>query len=289
MKSTTFDYDELHAEILRSTSDPVTVSLMYEDERDEVEKYLDGKISEVSGNSFESLGFYCLSQSIVMCQSDLEAACGALVQASGWYVCALRVRWNDFERGRKNGQWHGTIDDLYNVSMALALSVVCKKPEYAREIAWAIRQGYREDVFATQSSAWLAEFMLQTHARWCDESEEASLGVKIEGHPYGDLICAVDARDGSAARHAVQAACDFHVARSKSSTSRTIYEFDDYNYRIFPIEIFAYLLVCKELKFSFGGQEHPLLDTCLGNLGPPAAGGEDMLLARALTSLVPTI
>lgn len=287
MKKRDFNYESLYAEIARSIEDQARVRLMYEKPRKQVDEYLSGQVPVLSSNALELLAAYWMRKAIVTCPRELEEARKALIQAFCWRLCGLRNRWRGMEEAARNGTWHGTVEQSYHVSMLLALAIVCGKAEYAAEIVSALVNGFALDVLGATNSAPLGEFLIQSYDRWQGIENSRTLGVTLEEHPYGALIAALDKRDSGSMGDALYSACDFHVSRSKTSTSRTTYEFDDFSYRIYPAEIFGFLRVCQDLEFAFDRPKHPVLDTCLIELESPKEFEEDSLLTGTMQRLSP--
>ena len=169
--------------------------------------------------------------------------------------------------------------------MLLALAIVAELPDFAAEVVEVLIRGLELKLFGRADSLPVAEFIIRVYAQWRGLSIQTESVVLLDGHEYGLLLNHLENRKIEGADNSIIKACDYHVSRSKNSTSRVTYEFDDYCYRIYPAEIFAFLKVCEHLNLDFEWPEHPIINTPLARLGQPEKREPDVLLENVLNVL----
>lgn len=278
MKRDKFNFAKLYADISAWIADPETMSLFHDEPKESVERYLSGQDSALSSRALEKLAAYSLAQAVTLCQTNLNLANNRLVQSVDWGLAGLRLKWPLVVKANKDGGGWGTLGTLPALSMLLSLAIVTDLESQAHELALMLERGIRHDFFGRKGSIAFAEYVIAMWARW--QGREVSTGYEelLTGHVYGKLIRELDARDVSGLREAIVDACQFHVERSRSSTSRVTYEFDSQVYRIYPAEMFAFLKICHSLGVPEIGARNEILETPLAQLGTPEVLVLDPLL-----------
>jgi len=102
------------------------------------------------------------------------------------------------------------------------------------------------------------------------------------GEPYGSLLSVWDVEDPNDLVTPLVAACDYHVAQSRSMTSKETPEFDILTSRLNPVEILALLRIRESLGLENPVSDHPILRTAAGRLYPPVQVEPDPIIEPAL-------
>ncbi|HKV41025.1 MAG TPA: hypothetical protein VJX67_17595 [Blastocatellia bacterium] len=102
---------------------------------------------------------------------------------------------------------------------------------------------------------------------------------------YNSVLYLWDSTDLAAVTAALVDACDFHTYRTQKSTPREMFEFENQEYKLYPVEILAVLRLRQMRGLPLPDLDHPLMNTPLGHLRETPPVAPDRLIDDLLKKL----
>ncbi len=263
MAAKAFDYQRLHNEIADWYGRSINKVLMYEEPRRVTHDYLQGKVERLSPGDAGNIAYWLLIESIVSFDSKAEHAHGSYLQSIDWRAIEMELMLRT--NAKRADSQRSAIGTMPHSAMSLAMAIVAGEKTRADHLAGNIAQGLETGFLGGSWGLPVTLFALQIFFRaWGKKMDVPELDTK---NAYAQALGAFDSGDSNRVHQSVLELCEYHVERSRSSTNKVTYEFDDRGYRIYPAEIFAFVALCKQTGIDVSRISYPLLDTPLVGLG----------------------
>jgi len=275
-----FQYKKLYDELSRWIIDDCSRKLFHEEPRKKIETHLVTATPFASGHELSKQSQWWLTEAIVSCPHDIERANTAYIRSIDWLICELVT---ELARSEQNPRVN--LGSIVDPCMRLAMAIASESKDRALFLSDMISRGLAKDLFLADVDVPISLLVIGLDARWRGVSPPVLKHKLKSDHVYAEFLTCLDAKDSTALPDKLTAMCDLHLARSRNSTSRETYEFDDIDYRIYPAEVFAALKVCEALGIPLKGFSHPIIDTPLAQLGAPKQALIDPLLERVKLKL----